>query len=318
MVTFKNAFISVVATAPEFGSAEYTWLQNVHASINQELTDYEILVITSDSAGLKEQGLTSLPASLCCVRVIVLTHAVNHDVGTLAGLENAIGDYTVAVSATQHTPEQIIAVLTQASSGSDVVFGTSEAGYGCGLKTALKILGALGPSRGPRRLAPDYLDGLVCLNRQTLNQLLATGRLQHGLFDRMAKVATCITTLDTSLTSQPHAHHLSRAGIIRSALLSLVMDSTRLVRRAAFVSFVSFAIARLLPLIGLRSSIHLIPAVFELVAYGALLTTVWIIAEYTYRSLEKDGQMHPYIIREELQSCVMNPLLKTNVVSESH
>jgi len=55
----------------------------------------------------------------------------------------------------------------------------------------------------------------------------------------------------------------------------------------------------------------------EVVAWSSLLMLCWVICEYTYRSLEKDGQLYPYIVREEMQSTVMNSLLTINVVSGS-
>lgn len=317
MAAFTNAFISVVTTAPIFGSRERQWLLELHASLGMVLVDYEILIITADSDGLREQNVQSLLFELSCVRVVILTHSVNHDVATLAGLENAIGDFTVAVSAGIHSPDLIYEALTKASAGFDVVFGVSRARYGWVMSVFLRLLGGMGPSRDVRHLAPDYLNGLVCLNRQTLNQLLATGRLQHGLYDRMSKVASRVVTLVQNPGDGPLVREISRRDAIRRVLLSLLMDSTRLARRSVLFSLISFSASRVLPIFSHGTVMSGISIILEIMSWGGLMVSLWIISEYAYRSLEKDGQLYPYIIREELQSRVMNPLLKTNVVSES-
>jgi len=308
-----SAFISVVVTAREFGVAERNWLQMLHASLSDSLTDYEVILITSDAIGLKAQDVSSILSSLNCVRVIVLTHPVNEDVAILAGLESAIGDYIVSVPLRWHSTGQVFETVALACSGADVVFGISKAPHGPIFQMLFRLVDAVGPPRGAGRLAPANLNRLFCLNRQSLNQLLAAGRLQHGLFDRMAKVAGTLATVEAASDGARRVHHLSRREMVRSVLLPLMMDSTRLVRRVTLMSVFCFALARVLSSINWPSVWFW--ALLDVAAWSGLLVVSWFIAEYAYRSLEKDGQMHPYIIREELQSRVMNPMLKTNVVS---
>lgn len=121
----SESFVSVVIVVRDFLQEIDATLVDVYHVLDQNYTDYEIVIIAagihSTSAQAEDVILKNIPA----VRIIHLSSEVDIDIALAAGLDNAIGDFVILWNPYADPVDLIPAVVNQCRSGQDVVVGVT-------------------------------------------------------------------------------------------------------------------------------------------------------------------------------------------------
>ncbi|MFC3606464.1 glycosyltransferase [Stutzerimonas tarimensis] len=125
---FFPVFLSVVCVVRNQAERLEKTLAQTAELIAPHVSDYELIVIdnASDDNSVEvlkrltgEQGLPNL-------QVYALTKEVGGDIAPAAGLENALGDYVAVMDPLTDDAGFLVAMLEQATQGTDVVFAVDE------------------------------------------------------------------------------------------------------------------------------------------------------------------------------------------------
>lgn len=123
-------FLSVVCIVRNQASELRDILDNTAKQISSYVSDYELIVIDNASEDGSVDVLKELTKhdGLPNLQVYALTTEVNTDVGTLVGLENALGDYIAIVDPLADDISFLPKMLDEAVSGAEVVFAKNKKG----------------------------------------------------------------------------------------------------------------------------------------------------------------------------------------------
>jgi polyisoprenyl-phosphate glycosyltransferase len=121
----SEAMVTVVAPLQDDELILRDFVAEASAVLGAHYTHYEIVLVddgsTDNTAGVAEELLETWP----CLRLIRLTRRFGTDVAVTAGLEVAIGDYTVVMRPRADPPQEVPALIAQAAETRGLVFGVA-------------------------------------------------------------------------------------------------------------------------------------------------------------------------------------------------
>lgn len=182
----QDIFVSLVMVTGDTAHDISSVLRSIQQNLAKRYSNYEIIVVANgiDVGGNLEVSelLTSTP----CVRIIRLSYKTHYDAALFAGLEAAIGDYTVTFNPDIDGIESIEGII-EANKKADIIQGIS--------KTPLK--GVFGTQIGRR--------AFYWYNRKYIGVDIPVNATYFASYSRRA--VNALTSLGRSVR---HVRHLSR------------------------------------------------------------------------------------------------------------
>ncbi len=121
----SSSFISVVVIVTDAGDRLSHVVGEVLATLAATTTEYELILVDDGSGTATAACCDQALAEHECVRVIRLSRRFGMDVAVTAGLDSAIGDFTVVMDAASDPPARIPDFVALGEQGADVVIGTT-------------------------------------------------------------------------------------------------------------------------------------------------------------------------------------------------
>jgi polyisoprenyl-phosphate glycosyltransferase len=121
-------FLSVVVVLRNSLSHLRAVLAEIETAIQDEVSDYEIIVVDNGSNDDSVSELKRLTAidGLSNVQVFALTKEIDPDTAAWVGLDNALGDFVAVLEPGLSAPHLLIPMLDSATNGIDVVFANNR------------------------------------------------------------------------------------------------------------------------------------------------------------------------------------------------
>ncbi|MDH5712101.1 MAG: glycosyltransferase, partial [Gammaproteobacteria bacterium] len=222
-----DSFISVVSLLEPDPSSVQFYLTELQSHLENNFTDYEIIVIDRGSSEAASAHLEQLLHSIPSIRQLKLAFYVDDDVAFAAGMENAIGDFVILHSSSRD-PVNCIRPLVDASiEGKDIIIGSARQHQTPGYKLLRPfiqwVLNRIGYN------LPRNATGLRCLSRRVVNAITRSGRFHHQLYVRINKTGYPYSTYHYSINDNYKSRRTLRNGLSQGSHL-LVFNSTKPLR----------------------------------------------------------------------------------------
>lgn len=305
----NQTFITIIFNTEEINSHVINKLCQIQKQISAIFHHYEIVVTCFSISKYGDNKLKEFLIENNCFRILLLTNKVSNDAQLLSGLENAIGDYIVSCFEDKHSIKDMVKTLHYSINSGKTIFSLNEEFNNLIVK--LKANRNV-KKRNIYRYCSINVDGLLAINRSTLNLFLSSGRMQDDIYSRIAKVSNDIIFEKYKSTKNKGLKKLKKVfEFIKRYIRFIVFSSNNLSRflTLLLILLVLFSIG----LTGIYSHISII---FIKMAFIILALKIWIFSEYIYRSFMKDSKISPYRIKKEYCSNIMNPQKSFNIISE--
>lgn len=135
----KEAFPSVVAVLGNAERFAETYLQRLHAVMSSNFEHYEIIVVDDGSSDGTAEIISAAQKKYPSIVRYSLIRPHGIGVAQIAGLDNAIGDFTIILDPRLDQPEIIPDMVEKALDGADLVYALPKdrvTGQGAGNKMA--------------------------------------------------------------------------------------------------------------------------------------------------------------------------------------
>ena len=305
----NQTFVTIIFNTEDIDSYVINKLHEIQKQISEIFHHYEIVVTCFSISKYGENKLKEFLIENNCLRILLLTNKVSNDAQLLSGLENAIGDYVVSCFEDKHSIRDMIKTLNCSINSGKTIFNLNE-GFNnllVKLKTNKNV-----KKRKIFRYCSIHVDGLLAINRSTLNLFLASGRMQDDIYSRIAKVSNDILFEKYKSTKNKGLKKIKKTfEYIKRHIKFIIFSSNNLSRflTLLLIFLVLFSI-------GITSISYPISIIFIKMAFVTLSLKIWIFSEYIYRSFMKDSKISPYRIKKEYCSNIMNPQKSLNIISE--
>lgn len=120
----QDMFVSVVVAARSDYAELASYVENLSSFLVKYYSNYEIIIVDNELDAEVITRVVNLLDKLPCLRLVRLARKYSHDTSIMAGLEGAIGDYTVITDPALDSIELIPEMVSLAKS-SDIVQGTT-------------------------------------------------------------------------------------------------------------------------------------------------------------------------------------------------
>lgn len=320
----SDSFVSVVVVLDARKDDSYSVVSGVQAELDENFSDYEIVVISQGGGGDPQFGeregglLKSVPS----VRYIQLSMRVDKEVAWAAGLENAIGDFVVLFDHTEDPVSVIKQVVDISKSGFDVVVGVALRARSLAYRALRKFADLL--LRAADYHLPQNATGLRCLSRRAVNAVTTVGRFHHQLYMRIQKTGYSFTKFEYDLLpGSPHKKSLGAA--VRELVRLLVFNSAAPLRWMSTLGLLgsgaAFAFAAYSILVHLVNG-NVVQGWTTTIFFMSMLFMLQFImlaffGEYMGRLLGERGGQSSYSVMFEKNSLVMVNQNRYNVLGDS-
>lgn len=130
-----DVFVSVVVLVDECTRDVAERLETLADTVAARYRNYEVLIVDNRLDSETIVALRDVLARIACCRVLRLSRRSSADTAVFAGLDAAIGDYTVVAALAYDAPEAVLDVLDLLRSGHQVVQGEHRGPLGGGVAT---------------------------------------------------------------------------------------------------------------------------------------------------------------------------------------
>jgi dolichol-phosphate mannosyltransferase len=127
-----DCFVTAVISVPEWTPGVESYIREVHQMAGDGFAHYELLLLLHREAQSAVVAVEELLTQLPYVRVIQLTQTLDPELALVAGLDSAIGDFVVTMTAEVDPWSKVPEMIELARSGHDVVRGTTDTASGRG------------------------------------------------------------------------------------------------------------------------------------------------------------------------------------------
>lgn len=175
----KKQLVSVICVFTHFDQNIGQRLIHLSKYLTENYCSFELLVIAN---GLEENcyvKLKTLLTKMPSIRLLKLNGRVNSDTSTIAGLDNAIGDYVVLFDVFRDPIQVIGDIVAENTKLNGFIIGVSDKSSESLLSKAANYIG---------KDIPKNATKLRCLSRHTINMLLKSGGYNHNVLFRLHKL----------------------------------------------------------------------------------------------------------------------------------
>ena len=306
----KDLVVSVVATVHNEQEHITEFIAQTTRVLRANYRNYELVLVDDGSTDGSVAAAHDMLARAQNIRLLVLSKRFGKEIALTAGLDPAIGDYVVLMSASLEDPPEIIPQLVaRARQGFDIVYAirSNDSGEPVLYRIATSVfywLNSRFTGLDMRREATDFR----CLSRRVVNSI--NQLKEHNRFMRMlfAYVGYKVDGIEYRASPNRAQRRDARyAGKFKLALDSIISFSNKPLR---YVSALSLVIS-LLALVG-AFAVFLERLIYKNVVEGwtslmlvqllmfcILFFFLSIISEYISRILTESQNRPLYYIREE-------------------
>lgn len=121
----EDIFTSVVVVARSDYRDLVSYINDLSKMLAEKYTNYEIIVVDNGLATNTVKQLIELLDKLPCIRLLRLSRKYTHDTAVMAGIEGAIGDYTVITDPALDSVGEIPRII-KVNRDYDIVQGTAK------------------------------------------------------------------------------------------------------------------------------------------------------------------------------------------------
>ncbi len=125
MIRRSTSFVSVVVLADGDPNDLCDFVTRTIAIIESTSDEYELILVDDGSGRRVEAACDEVLDRHECVRVIRLSRRFGADIAVTAGLDSAIGDLTIVMTAAADPPDRIPDFVAHGDDGIDIVIGTT-------------------------------------------------------------------------------------------------------------------------------------------------------------------------------------------------
>ncbi|HUH59489.1 MAG TPA: glycosyltransferase [Candidimonas sp.] len=225
---FFPVFLSVVFVTRNLSPHIRQLLEGAGEKLSNLVSDYELIVVdnASDDDSVAELKRLTEEGGLPNVQVYALTKEVGYDAAAWAGLENALGDFVVAIDPLLDDIDFLPQMLSHAVQGADVVFATNDQtpSQSLGYRCAFAVFNALYKRFNGIHLAKEAPQYRV-VSKRVINFIL-----QHpspAMIYRHLPATGGFTRANLSYSSPPRLTHRKNLSESIDRGMRLLVSTTR-------------------------------------------------------------------------------------------
>ncbi len=294
--------------------------------MEEHYEDHEIILVDDGSLPNKADEIAAILSTTSSVRCLYLSKPSVFGIAAIAGLQSAIGDFSVILDPSTDSADEIVPIISKAIQGFDVVYGVDpNSKKRRGLGRLAESLFHWYVSKFVHVQVPRFVTSLRCFSRSAANALTDNDRA-HTLY-RYSNSVIGFRSAAFQYDVRPSHSTISKSlGEAINEGLEIILDNSLHPLRT--VSKLGVALATLnLFYIGYVITTYLVRddvvtgwATVSLQVSGLFLCVLLMLAaisEYVGRLISAAHRNPAYIIRGERSSSVMITDERTNVVTES-
>ena len=320
----NEAFVSVIIIVAYSDTKLEADITDIMRRLDAHYSDYEIVLVVQGPVGkhISENQEKALLTHIPCIRLIQLAYEVHEQVAMSAGIENAIGDFTVLYDPATDPPDLIINAVEVCRRGSDIVVGSPEKKLSIGDRIVLRLsriaLEAIDYN------TPANLTNFYCVSRRAINAVINTDYFYYQLTLRLQKTGYPMAILPYAPKPRPSAHP-SFLLSVRRLLRLLIFNSTRPLRWMSAIGLLGSFFALFFAVYSLV--VHMIRTgvvegwtttiLFMSTQFLLMFIILAFISEYMGRILDEQRGGTKYAIVYERNSAVMVNSDRVNVLNDA-
>jgi glycosyltransferase involved in cell wall biosynthesis len=314
----------VVRDAAEFLPA---YLQKITEVLQPAFKDYEIIVVDDGSKDATLKTIETAQTRFSNIQLYSLSPKAGIAVATIAGLDNAIGDYVITLDPTRDPAEKILEMVGKALEGNDIVYGVdakrtqSASLYDKGALAYYQLFSRLTGLEIPREVSSFRL-----LSRSVVNYITAINDRHHLLSVLPAITGHRYATIE--YTSHTQGSESLKPGFAAKLLEGISVLFACSVKPLRFATYTALA----------AGFLNLIYAVYVVIValikpdvaegwvslslqssgmFFLISLVLTIVSEYLYAIMERTQNRPLYHIARESSSMVFKRKEELNVVEGS-
>jgi glycosyltransferase involved in cell wall biosynthesis len=318
----SEAFISVVLVVQNQTEQLMNYLVKLSPYLEQQYSDYEIVIIDQNSNGDIEIKLLDSLSIHQSIRHIRLSQEVSTDIALAAGIENAIGDFVVNLNIESDDVELVHHLVEKGLVGNDIVICVSKKVTSFLYKKVRAVSTWLLQSVGYS--LPNNSTGTFCFSRRAINAITESGRFYCKLHMRMANIGYSLYTFDAdNYITNPKTKNIT-GGVIET-MHHMIFNSTKPLRWMSFLGFTGSLMAMLFSFYSLIANVindQVVQGWTTTILFMSLLFAILFImlsffGEYLARLLNDRSEHKEYNVIYERNSSVMLNENRSNVIFTS-
>ncbi|HTO84941.1 MAG TPA: glycosyltransferase [Methylomirabilota bacterium] len=320
-----DILVSVVMAIGESDPGFADLIRDLRMMLEAKVKDYEIILVDNATRDGTMAVIEQLVEEVPNIQVYSLARACDRDIAVLAGLDNTIGDYVITMLPIREQVSVLPTMLDLAMTGTEVVFGRSDAGtaeQGWLYRAMTKAFFGL-YRRVTGILIPADNTQFRLMSRRVVNYLLQSEPSHIMLQALPAMSAFRSRSIDYTLSSRGRLQQRRTLGSGLHKALSLVLSTT------AFPARMLSVLALTAGLLNLLYAVYVIAiAVFKTgVAEGWTTLSLQIsgmfflvsmilalLSEYIVRIFEGSFRRPLYMVAREMSSATLSRQQRLNIL----
>lgn len=317
----SESFVSVVTVIYGHLEEVYEPLKKLSLKLDESYSDYEIVVVIPGVNSTHAQIEDRILKDINCVRIILLSSPVYHDVALAAGLENAIGDFVVLWNPVADPVEVVPQIVEQCRAGSDIVIGVTNRARSLRYSLIRKMMNVA--LRTIDYDIPANSTSLRCLSRRAVNAVTRIGKFHHQFYLRIQKTGYTASAFNYMPVKENEGAKIIES--LRRLLRLMVFNSARPLRWMSMLGFFGSVAGLLFACYSVL--IHLINGhvvegwtttiLFMSVMFIIQFVMMAFFGEYLGRMLDENSAQAGYAVVYERNSDVMVNADRVNVLETS-
>lgn len=314
-----NIFVSIVLVISDKSEIIETQLSELSKYLIKSYSDYEIVIVDQKSSTKQETLLDEFLSKYDSIRHIRLTQEVPMDVAIAAGIENAIGDFTIYIDLNYDNIEIIKSFTDSAALGNDITIATTDKINSLQYKIVRKLSKRLLNSIGYN--LPENSTGSFCVSRRTINTITESGKFYCKLYIKISNCGYSITNLDCSKLIKSRPKKTIKSGI-KDTLHHMIFNSTKPLRWMSLLGIFGSLMAMIFSMYSLLINIiknQVAPGWTTTILFMSFFFTIAFMmlsffGEYLARLLNDRSEHKEYSVQYEKCSSIMLNIERNNVL----
>lgn len=319
-----DMMVSVIMVVSETGDGFADLIRDLRIMLEAKVKDFEIIIVDNATRDATIATIEQVIDEVPNIQVFSMARALDRDVATIAGIENAIGDYVITLLPIRDQVSALPRMLDRAAAGAEIVYGVSSADKADQsrlyqlLTSAFfglyhRLTGIAIPAGGTQ---------FRLMSRRVVNYLLQTEPAHVMLQALPAMTAFRSGTVDYEMSARGRERRRSlRSGFHKA--LSMILSTTAVPARLLSLMAISAGLLNLLYMayvIGIAMFKEGVAAgwiTLSLQISGMFFMTSVILAllsEYIVRIFEGAFRRPLYMVARELSSSTTSREQKLNIL----
>ena len=323
----KDILVSVVMVVRNAADSLPAFLQKLSTVMAANYKDYEIIVVDDGSKDDTAQKIGEAQKQYNNIQFYALSPRVGLAIASVAGLDNAIGDYVIMLDPTRDPAEKIPEMVAKAIEGNEIVYGVDAKRAGAKHfydKAAVMFYRLFSNLTGLD--IPHQVSSFRLLSRNVVNYITAINDRHHLLSVLPAITGHRYATVEYSSVGNANeslkpgfmAKLLEGIGVLFACSVKPLRFATYTAVAAGFLNLVYAVYVVIIALIKPDVAEGWVSLSLQNSGMFFLISLVLtIISEYLYGIMERTQNRPLYNIARESSSLVFKRKEELNVVEKS-